>query len=127
MTRRHSEKRHSALKNAPNDQRHQPDEQRPLNFNPLTLTPAESERLRRELAFWDEQEALEEFRPLPGETMQEFYAAREIYRHDRATFGPLFPQPPREPCQAWQMVQGKENGPAVKTKRPVQLTLPFDY
>jgi hypothetical protein len=99
-------------------------EQLLLNFNPVSLTPEESERLRCALRWEVEQEALEEFQPLPGETMSEFLAAREAYQQALETFGPNFP---RQPCQAWQMVQGVGQGKArpLAVKRPQQLTLPF--
>jgi hypothetical protein len=96
-------------------------DQRLLNFNPIELTPQESERLRRALAFEAEQEALEEFERLPGETWAEYFAARDLYLQSLETFGVPFPRPP---CGAWQMVQGKGGQPPAKPA--VQLTLRFD-
>jgi hypothetical protein len=95
-----------------------------LNFNPIELTPQERDRLRRALAFEAEQEALEEFQQLPGETMSEFYAARDLYLQSLEIFGQPFP---RRACQAWQMVQGAASPQETPpTRHPLQLTLPFN-
>lgn len=93
--------------------------QRVFDFHPIEATPEESQRQRREIARWTREEAEEGFHPLPGEPMSEFYAARELYLQELETFGPLFP---REPCEAWQMVQGRSR--ALRSAR--QLTLPFE-
>lgn len=95
-------------------------DQQSFNFNPIEATPEESERQQREIALWTRQELEEDFHQLPGETMSEFYAARERYLQELDTFGPLFP---REPCEAWQMVQGRNRAPPARAPR--QLTLPL--
>jgi hypothetical protein len=91
--------------NPPMPQGVDPD-QRSFDFNPIEATPEESERQRREIVLWTREEAEEGFHPLPGEPMSEFYAARELYLQELDTFGPLFP---REPCEAWQIVQGQRH------------------
>jgi len=83
----HSENRHS--------------EQETLNFSPIEFTPEEREHLRREILQWTLEEAAEEFHPLPGETLTEFFAARAAYLHEIATFGPLFSL---QPSAAWEIV-----------------------
>lgn len=95
-------------------------DQRVFDFNPIEATPEESERQRREIARWTREEAEEGFHQLPGETMSEFYAARERYLQELDTFGPLFPRPP---CEAWQMVQERSRPPPVRAPR--QLLLPL--
>lgn len=95
--------------------------QRTLDFDPIEATPEEKARLHREIAKWTREEAAEEFRPLPGESLSEFFAARERYLQSLDTFGPLFP---RQPGAAWQIVQGR--GRARPCRQPHQLTLPFD-
>ena len=96
-------------------------DQRLLDFHPIEATPEERERWRREIAAWTREEACEEFRQLPGETLSEFFQARELYLQSLDTFGPLFP---REPGEAWKIVQGVRR--TLRTKQPHQLTLPFD-
>lgn len=61
------------------------------------------------------------FQRFPGETLAEFLQARENYLRDMETFGPLFP---REPSEAWQIVQGLRR--AAAPKQPRQLILPFE-
>lgn len=95
-------------------------DQQSFDFNPIEATPEEQERSRRLAAQWMREEAAEDFHQLPGETMSEFYAARELYLQELETFGPLFP---REPCEAWQMMQERSRPPPTKTPR--QLTLPL--
>ena len=95
-------------------------DQRTLDFDPIEATPAEKARLRREIDRWTREEAAEDFRPLPGETLTEFFAARDRYLQELETFGPLFP---RVPGAAWQMVQGHRR---PRPAPPQQLTLPFD-
>lgn len=96
-------------------------EQKRLDFNPIEATPEESERLRRIITRWTLEEAEEEFKQLPGESLSEFLIARDQYLRELETFGPAFP---REPSEAWQIVQGLRRAPADKTPR--QLRLPFD-
>ena len=86
-------------------------EQQRLNSNPIEATPEENERLRREIARWTREEAETDFHQLSGETMAEFYAAREGYLQKLDTFGPLFPRPP---CEAWQMVQERHRPPLAR-------------
>ena len=93
-------------------------DQRSFDFNPIEATPEELERSRRLMAQWAREEAEADFHPLPGETMSEFYAARERYLQELETFGPLFP---REPCEAWQMVRGSSRAPPAKPPRQVTL------
>jgi hypothetical protein len=97
-----------------------------LNFSPIEATPEERARLRREIEQWSREEAAEEFQPLPGESLAEFFAAREEYLQALETFGPQFP--PR-PSEAWQMVQGQVvpgQGRAPPSLQTRQLKLPFD-
>ena len=92
-------------------------EQEPLNFSPIEFTPEEREQLRKEILKWTLEEAAEEFHPLPGESITEFFEARAAYLHEIKTFGPLFfPQP----SAAWEIVQGRGRPP------PPQLALPFE-
>lgn len=99
-------------------------DQRSLDFNPIEATPEEQERLRSIAVEWMLEEAAEEFHQLPGETAAEFWAARQQHLQDLETFGPLFP---REPSEAWKMVQGLRQGqgraPPLKAR---QLTLLLD-
>jgi hypothetical protein len=97
-------------------------DQRIFDFNPIEAKPEESERQRREIARWTREEAKEDFYQLPGETMSEFYAAREEYLQELDTFGPLFPRPP---CAAWQMVRERSRPPPARAPRQLTLALKF--
>ena len=98
-------------------------DQRTLDFNPIEMTPAERERSRRQSAQWTREEAEEDFHQLPGESLREFFKAREAYLDSLDTFGPLFPKE-QKVSEAWQMVQGQGRAPPAQSPR--QLTLPFD-
>ena len=98
---------------------HGPDQQR-LNSNPIEPTPEEAERLRRLALQWTLEEAEEDFERLLGETLAEFLEERERYLRDLEAFGPALP---REPCEAWKMMNGQSQ---LLTRKLRQLPLPLD-
>ena len=98
---------------------HGPDQQR-LDFNPIEATPEERERMRRIAAQWTREEAEEDFKRLPGESLAEFLEERDRYLRDLEAFGPAMPRPP---SVAWQMVQGQRRPPPAP---PRQLKLSFE-
>lgn len=95
-------------------------DQRTFDFNPIEATPKESERLRRIALQWTLEEAEEDFKQLPGETLSEFMEARRQHLRNLETFGPLFP---REPSEAWQLVQGLRRAVSPRNSH-CHLTIP---
>lgn len=110
----------STDQNHSNPQPPVPDQQR-LDFRPLEATAEERERMRRLIAQWTLEEAEEDFKQLPGESLAEFMEARAQHLREIEAFGPQFP---KEPSEAWQLVQGLRQVPRDYTPR--QLGLPFD-
>lgn len=95
--------------------------QRTLDFNPTELTEEERARLRRNIDRWTIEEEREEFHQLPGETVAEFLAARDLYLSSLEAFGPNFKRE-HKPSEAWQIVHGEGRAPPQSR----QLQLPFD-
>lgn len=102
-------------------------QQKTLDFNPIEFSSAERARFLREVAAWSREEEIEDFQQLPGETLREFFAARELHLMSFDTFGPNFSRAPKT-SEAWLMLNGQhpEKGRAPPTIASVQLTLPFD-
>lgn len=96
-----------------------PDQQR-LDFNPIEATPEEREKMRRLALQWTLEEEAEDFKRLPGETLEEFFAARDAHLSAIELFGVAMP---REPCEAWKMINGQSRPPP---RQPRQLPLPFE-
>lgn len=96
---------------------HGPDQQR-LDFNPIEATPEERERMRRLTAQWTLEEEADDFRQLPGETLDEFLSARSAHLRTIEALGVL----QRPQSIAWEMIHG-QRPPA---RPPRQLPLPFE-
>ena len=92
-----------------------------FDFNAVEITPELRERLRRIALQWTLEEADEDFKRLPGETLEEFLAERDAHLRSLEVFGPTFP---KEPSVAWQLVQGLRR--SAPPRVPRQLILPLD-
>ena len=66
--------------------------QRTLDFNPIELTDRERARLRRDIDAWTREEQTEDFEQLPGESLSDFFRARDAYLSSLDAFGPTFPR-----------------------------------
>ena len=74
--------------------------------------------MRRLVLQWTLEEEAEDFKQLPGETLEEFLEAREQHLREVEAFGVT----PRPPSIAWEMIHGQRRPP----RQPRQLPLPFD-
>ena len=92
-----------------------------FDFDAVEISPELRERLHRIALQWTLEEADEDFKRLPGETLEEFLAERDAHLRSLEVFGPTFP---KEPSVAWQIVQGlrRRTPPCI----PRQLILPLD-
>ena len=93
-------------------------DQRSLDFNTIEATPEQREIFRRLALQWTLEEEEEDFKRLPGETLEEFWAARDAHLRTIEAFGVT----EKPPSVAWEMMNGQRPPP----RQPRQLPLPFD-
>ena len=74
--------------------------------------------MRRIALQWTLEEEEEDFKRLPFETLEEFWAARDAHLRTIEAFGPI----QRPPSVAWEMMHGQRR----PRRPPRQLKLPFE-